>query len=228
MSASPICLLQWLKPGEYRETRAALSAFATKVNIEHADVRTKVQAADALQSWLKNNTGNTQYCFIGAHGIEEPDAAIGVGATGNADEYAEWYEVWDWFSQGDLIGGLWLGACKSSHAASAFSTLLARSKYPAIPHFYGFSDEIYPYPEIEEILMKLIELTGTERVVPLYDELDLLRAAVPGTAIELYYPVSTPLTTPEYVNVDQMVDKIGMNFRQLLENQAAVGSWRHR
>jgi hypothetical protein len=228
MATSPICLLQWLEPGEYRETQAALDDFAGKVNIEHADVRTSGQAAQALQSWFKNNAGNTQYCFVGTHGILGPDAPIGVGATAEIGGYAEWHEIWDWFSKGDLMGGLWLGACKSSHAAAALSPLLAKSAHPVIPHIYGFKDEIYPYPEIEHILLKLMEFTDTTQSVPLDEELELLRAAVPGTAIELYFPVASPFPTVEYVNVDQMPDKIGMDFRQLLQNQAAVGSWRHR
>jgi hypothetical protein len=41
MATSPICLLRWLEPREYRETKAALKNFADDVNIEHVDVQTK-------------------------------------------------------------------------------------------------------------------------------------------------------------------------------------------
>ena len=79
METKPISLIQWLGPNEYRETQAALSAFAEdEVRIFHADVLTKVEAKHALQTWFSENHDNTQYCFLGAHGIMAPDGrAIG-------------------------------------------------------------------------------------------------------------------------------------------------------
>jgi hypothetical protein len=224
MSTSPICLLQWLERGEYSETTAALATFAHKVNIEHAEVRTKLQAERFAREWFKNNDGNAQYCFVGSHGIlDSTGVAIGIGASSSADEYAEWKEIWDWCADGHLIGGLWLGACKSSHAAAALSSVLGHALRPAIPYIYGFREEIYPYPEIEQILLKLIEFTDTDRIVSLPEELDLLRTAVPGTAIELYYPAALPGGRTEYVSVDLMPKEIGMTFPELLENQGRVG-----
>ena len=100
---------------------------------------------------------------------------------------------------------------------------LTLSKTPsAIPYIYGFKDAVYPR-EIEQILLKLLEFTRTEQVVWLDEELGLLRAAVPGIAIELYYPASTSPQIVEYLNVDQMPARIGMTFRELLEMQARVG-----
>jgi hypothetical protein len=220
MSTSPISLIQWLKVDDKdRETQAALARFADEVNINHADVLTGVQAEDALREWFRGSAGNAQYCFIGAHGVtDSTDVAIGIGASGEAMEFVDWQELWNWFAQGDLKGGLWLGACKTSDAAAALSPFLTSGVRAAIPHIYGFSDSIYP-AEIRQILLKLIEFTSIENPPYLDQELEQLRAAVPYTKVELFYPATTKTGTMEYVNVDDMPDKIGMTFRELLESE---------
>jgi hypothetical protein len=225
MASSPICLLQWLRPGEYREIRASLQKFAAEINIKHSDVQTEEQASQALKSWFQGSVGNAQFCFIGAHGLRTlRGTTVGIGATGRTGGHASWRELWNWFAREELIGGLWLGACRSSEAAAALSPLLATAVRPAIPYIYGFKDEIYPAPEIEQILLKLIEFTRMDPVVWLDEELKLLRAAVPGTAIELYYPASTSPHRVEYLNVDQLPARMGITFRQLLERQNSVGT----
>jgi hypothetical protein len=226
MPTFPISLIQWLKPDEYRETKPALARFADEVNIYHADVLTKKQAEDALQTWFRDSAGNSQYCFIGAHGVLGPTgAAIGIGASGEAGEFVDWQELWNWFAQDkrELRGGLWLGACKSSDAAVSLSPFLTSGLTVAIRYIYGFSDCIYP-PEIEQILSKLLEFTGIENPPYLDEELEQLRVAVPNTKIELFYPASTKSGTSEYVNVDDMPEGIGKTFRQLLEDNGSTPS----
>jgi hypothetical protein len=216
MQSPPISLIQWLKPGEYRETREALISFADEVNIYHADVLTKAQAQKALRTWFEESAGNSQYCFIGAHGITGPaGTAIGIGASEEATEFVEWQELWNWFEEGELTGGLWLGACRSSDAAAALSPFL-RGVNTAIPHIYGFSEPIYP-AEIEQILLKLLEFTSIDNPPWLDEELAQLRAAAPDTKIELFYPASTMNGTREYMNVDDMPRMINKTFRELLE-----------
>lgn len=224
MPTLPISLIQWLRPGEYHETQVALAAFAGEVNIYHSDVLTKAEAARALQTWFQENVGNTQYCFLGAHGITEgAGAVIGIGASGKAGEFVSWQELWDWYAQGELKGGLWLGACKSSSVAAALSPFLTGTPQLAIPYIYGFGESIYP-SEIQQILLKLLEFTRIENPPWLDEELAQLRTAVPGTKIELYYPASTSTGRREYVNVDEMPQKIGATFRRLLEGQARRGT----
>ncbi|MGB2602487.1 MAG: hypothetical protein WBC78_02750 [Candidatus Sulfotelmatobacter sp.] len=219
MPTKPICLIQWLKANDkFRETQAALACFADSVNIYHADVLTKEQAEMALQTWFRDSAGNTQYCFIGAHGIEDPPGtAIGIGASVKAAEFANWQELWNWFARGNLKGGLWLGACMSSDAAVALSPFV-ENDHPAIPHIYGFSDKIYP-PEIMLILLKLIAFTDPNNFPYLDEEIGLLRAAVPTTKVELFDPEITKSGSWEYMNVDDMPKKINMRFRQLLESK---------
>jgi len=128
--------------------------------------------------------------------------------------------LWRWFAQGKLIGGLWLGACKSSDAAVALSPFLTGCVQIAIPYICGFSESIYP-DEIEGILLKLIEFTGIDNFPFLDEELEQLRAAVQGTKIEMFYPACTLSGTTEYVNVDEMPGKVGLTFRQLLEQKSS-------
>ena len=220
MESKPICLIQWLKANEYRETQAALACFADKVSIYHANVLTKSEAEDALRTWFRDSAGNTQYCFIGAHGIvDSTGTAIGIGASGEATEFVDWKELWNWFAQGGLTGGLWLGACRSTDAAVALSPFLTNVQI-AIPQIYGFSDSIYP-PEILLILLKLIAFTDPNNLPYLDEEPNQLLAAVPGTKVELFYPATTKSGTREYVNVDDMPEKIGTTFRQLLERKGS-------
>jgi hypothetical protein len=220
MPISPIALIQWLKPNEYRETKVALAKFAGEVNMYHSDVLTKEAAAHALQTWFQQSAGNTQYCFLGAHGItDQAGTAIGIGSSGRTGEFVTWQELWDWYAQCELEGGLWLGACKSSDAAAALSPFIAGKPQLAIPHIYGFSESIYP-SEIQQILLKLLEFTSIDNPLCLDEELAQLRAAVPGTKIELYYPAATLTGSSEYVSVDEMLEKTGVTFRQLLEQKA--------
>jgi len=211
--ASPISLIQWLDPTDVqRETQDALAAFASEVEIFFADVQIKAEVNEALASWLKNSK-YAQYSFVGAHGDER-----GLAAFSDWRESATWDEVWDWYSQGTLHGGLWLGACKSSHAAMGFSRLLAKGGAVTVPHVYGFCEEV-GYHEIRQVLLTLIELTRTSNIIPLCEELAIIRKAVAHPHVELFYPAFTLANTAEYVNVDQMPAKVGMSFHQLLENQ---------
>ena len=127
---------------------------------------TKSEAEDALRTWFRDSAGNTQYCFIGAHGIvDSTGTAIGIGASGEATEFVDWKELWKWFAQGELTGGLWLGACRSTDAAVALSPFLTNVQI-AIPQIYGFSDSIYP-PEILLILLKLIAFSLIPTTFPI-------------------------------------------------------------
>src|SRR5258708_21060629 len=106
MATSPICLLQWLEPGEYQETKAALKNFSAEVNIEHFDVQTKDEADQALQTWFRNNVGNTQFCFVGAHGVKGlAGKNVWVGATARTEGNARWRRIWDWVPPGEPIVG---------------------------------------------------------------------------------------------------------------------------
>jgi hypothetical protein len=62
---------------------------------------------------------------------------------------------------------------------------------------------IYPC-EVRQVLMKLLELTRIE----------------PPPTIELYYAADTVAGVDEFVNVDEMPEKGGVTFRQLIENNA--------
>lgn len=210
MSQSPISLIQWLLASEYQETQAVLKSFAESVSIFHRSARLASDIHGALNDWLNANM-NAQYCFLGAHG--SPEA---IGASTNPGEFVTWEEVWRWFLPHQLLGGLWLGACNSSMAADAFSRFLSRDG-PVIPHFYGFKDEIFD-EEIEAILRCLIDFSDVDHESDLSSELELLRHAVPGTAVQLYYPAATLDGNMRYVNVDHMEEELGQTFVELLDS----------
>jgi hypothetical protein len=181
-----------------------------------------VEAKSALDTWFRDGSVNKQYCFLGAHGIPDPEGtAIGIGASRNSDEFVSWEELWTWFSHGKLEGGLWLGACKSSDAAAALSPFLSSGPV-SIRHFYGYSESISS-KEIGQVLLKLLEFTSIDNFPSLDEELALLRKAIPNTKIELYYPARTLAGVNEFVNVDEMYEKIGSTFRELLEKNAGRG-----
>ena len=88
---------------------------------------------------LLKNSRIAQYSFIGAHGD-----GSGLAAFSDSKESATWNEVWNWYAQGNLKGGLWLGACKSSYAASGFSHLLARGGALTVSYVYGRKRHLLP------------------------------------------------------------------------------------
>jgi hypothetical protein len=213
MSGSPVSLIQWLPASEYQETQTILSSYAQTVNIFYRSVESATDAQGAVSAWLNGNT-NAQYCFIGTHGNTDV-----IGASSEAGAFASWNEVWAWFSQHRLLGGLWLGACKSSSAAEAFSHLLS-TEGDVIPYFYGFSEEVYP-PEIEAILGCLIEFSDLNHLSDLASELDRLRNAVTGTMVELYYPAATRNGAQRYVSVDRFEEEVGVTFSRFLDQNSS-------
>jgi hypothetical protein len=212
MNGSPISLIQWLPSSEYQETQTILSSYAQTVNMFHRSVELAADAEYTVSEWLNGNT-NAQYCFIGTHGNSDI-----IGASSHSGAFASWNDVWGWFSQHRLLGGLWLGACKSSSAAEAFSRLLA-TEGDVIPYFYGFSEEVYP-PEIEAILGCLIEFSDINHLSDLASELDLLRNAVPGTKVELYYPAAIRNGAARYVSVDRFEEEVGVTFSKFLDQNS--------
>jgi hypothetical protein len=218
--SSPILLLQWLPAGEYRETQTALAQFAPKVNIDHVDVLTKEQAKRAIEKWLLANKGNTQYLFVGAHGIpDDHGKIIGIGASSASDEFATWHEIWQWMGKGEITGGLWLGACDSADAAKGFTPLLAGGACLVVKYIVGFNAEIWP-KDIENVLLRLLGNTSPDNIVYLDEELELIRQDVPDTKAVMFYPAHTKAGSSEYVNVDEFEHHVGKSFRQHLEDES--------
>ncbi len=74
------------------------------------------------------------------------DLYVGIGVSQNASEHAKWGELWTWYEQGELLGGLWLGACRTRAAATAFTPFLQTAERIVIPYIYSFSD-----PHVESL-----------------------------------------------------------------------------
>lgn len=211
----PVCLLQWLPQNEYRETVDALSEFADQIDISHFDVRTKDEAHKAVSRWFHNNP-NSQFLFIGAHGIaDENNHSIGLGIS--REDFVSWHELWEWLGTALYPPVLWLGACKSSDAANAWSP------FPSFPKrtswIYGFRTEIYP-KEIKNILLRLMLTTSINPIIYLDNQLECLRNEFPETAIELFYPAYTQKGQYEYVNVDKFEEEVGATFKNFLRQHS--------
>ena len=209
---APISLIQWhdRTKSQYAETWDALVSFAEEVPLAHSEVQRAEDVKRALAEWFQKSPGNAQYSYVGAHGlITQEGKCVGIGASLNPNEYAKWDEVWTWYTQGELLGGLWLGGCRTSDAATGMTPLLQTAERVSIPYIYGFSDpNVSPSKELKPILLKLIELTRTDDIEWLDDELAILRRTVSNTTVELYYPAFTKAGQRKYVNVNTIEDEV--------------------
>jgi len=211
---NPVCLLQWLGPDEYHETRTALDLFADQIDISHYNVSSKNEAREALAKWFLNNS-NSQYLFIGSHGIKDSgNNCIGIGSSFN--DFVPWSELWDWLTKALYPPVLWLGACRSSYAAQAWSPFPSRPI--PVSWIVGFGTDIYP-PEIKDILLELMKTTSINRIIYVDQQLDLLRRLIPNTSSELFFPAHTLQGLDEFVNVERFPDKVGIPFSEFLINQ---------
>ena len=67
---APVVLIQWLKPHEYRETRAVIKAFAGKNSqIDLHDIDNKAAFLNSLQVLAQDE--DCQFLFIGSHGVKD-------------------------------------------------------------------------------------------------------------------------------------------------------------
>lgn len=191
----------------------ALERFADQIDISHFDVHSKNEARRAISSWLNNNP-NSQFLFIGAHGITDHDRSIGLGSS--AEDFVTWQELWEWLGVALYAPVLWLGACKSSDAAIAWSP------FPSSPRrvewIAGFRTAIYPI-EIKKILLRLMRTTSINPIIFVDDQLEYLRREIPATTVQLFSPAYTLNKQCEYVDVDEFDAKVGMSFRDFLNQQ---------
>ena len=213
MSNKPLLLLQWLQDGEYKETRSALAKYSGGVNIEPADVTTKVDAVGAIRNWLSENS-NTQYMFIGTHGIrDENKNCIGLGATGA--DYLDWHELLNLLRVAESPPVLWLGACKSSEVANAWTRLSLQA--PPVSWIVGFTESIYP-SEIERVLDQLLRMSSFSDFVFLDEELPKIRELIPGASVDYYYPISDREGRIIYANEGRIREMYAIDIRQYLLN----------
>jgi len=207
----PVCLLQWLPKNEYRETKKALNEYLEKIEISLYDVQSKKGAHSAIKKWLTHNS-NAQYLFIGAHGIKDDnDNSIGIGSSD--EEFVTWEELWKWLAMSKSPIVLWLGACKSSDVARAWSPTPSNTKN--VEWITSFNTDIETI-EIERSLLKLLYTTGIDNIKYLDEQLQYYRSELQNIPIEQYYPVDTNDGKYEYVNVERIIEKVGCNIKEYL------------
>lgn len=202
---APILLLQWLEPGEHKETKAAMAKFGGNVKIMYADVQTKADAIAAIEKWLTGNP-NAQFLFIGTHGDDD-----GLGPT-TADGL-DWPELKALLLRAVRPVALWLGACHSSFAAKAWSPIIARLP---VEYIVGFPDSILP-KDVEKVLLMLLDMTSIDPITFVDQEIPKLRKAIPKTTVEMHYPAYSKKKMYEYVNFDNFVAEVGMTLEKFLQ-----------
>ncbi|MCX7045008.1 MAG: hypothetical protein NTX50_05915 [Candidatus Sumerlaeota bacterium] len=182
---APIVMIQWLKEGEYRETRSVVKEFAEKnhPNLDLHDVSSVAEFRQALLSLSADD--DCQFLFIGSHGIKDTDGnCIGIGKS--EDDCISWIDLWHALAKAKTPPVLWLGACSSSMCAVAWSPFPTSKE--VVKWLEGFQADIYPI-EIENILRGLITLTGLDPVTYADEEISKLQSLVPGTCVQMHYPV---------------------------------------
>jgi hypothetical protein len=204
-SDAPILLLQWLGTAEYKETKSALKAFSKEVKIRHADAGTKEEAIAAIQGWLEGNS-NAQFLFIGTHGDRD-----GIGR--NADNRIDWPELWAVLKKAVRPIALWLGACHSGFAASAWSPVVG---YAPVEYIVGFPVAINA-GEVEKVLHELLKMTRIDPVTFVDEEIPTLRKAISRTNVVMHFKAPTKAGPIEYVDHDDFPTRVGMTLKEYLE-----------
>lgn len=205
----PVCLVQWLAPDEYREVHAAWTAYAPTINITLHDVRTKAEVSDAIRTWLKDNP-NAQFLYIGAHGDE-----TGFGRPDMVQDKMTWAELRTLLIEAQNPPVVWLGTCKSSSVAKAWSPI--REYLPAA--WITTFDELISPNVCERMLKRSLNDTTPDEGIFVDQELRRLRETLPGVRIKQLYPASTLQRKHEYVDVDDFETHVGVKFETFLKRQ---------
>jgi hypothetical protein len=106
----------------------------------------------AIERWLESSS-NAQFLFIGTHGDKD-----GLGR--NAENRIDWPELWTVLKKAIRPIALWLGACHSGCAATAWSPVIG---YTPVEYIIGFPVVINA-EEIEKVLHELLKMTRIDPV----------------------------------------------------------------
>jgi len=205
--SKPIAFIQWLRPCEYRETREVLTTYASRTDeIALHNTDTKADVITALADHSKDDV--CQFLFIGTHGN-----STGIGTT--TADFMTWAELWNELSRWKAPPVLWLGACKSSHCAGAWTPL--PSSKCTVQWIVGFATAIYP-KEIKNVLESLVAMTTVSPITYVDEEIPRIRRDVPGTAVEMFYPAYFD-KKHGFLNTDDFTKKLSKDFKAFLQNQ---------
>ena len=203
----PIVFIQWLKPSEYSEARAVIREYATRDDeIAFHDVATKAEAVAVLRQ--HSGDGDCQFLFIGTHG-----GVNGIGTS--SSDLLTWRELWNEICKWRERPVLWLGACRSSLCAAAWTPLPTDKQ--AVQWIVGFATPIYP-KEIKNILGRLVGMTTVSPIVFVDEEIPRLRKEFPSTQAEMFYPAHFDRKNG-FLKTDDFMSKLGVTFKVFLQNQ---------
>lgn len=207
-NVSPILFIQWLNPDDQKEAEDTWAKFHKKVEIRFADVATRDEALAAIKRWLHHNP-NAQFLYFSTHGD-----ARGLGPS--ISNGIDWPELWDVLTEAmkrKYPISLWLGACKSSYSADAWSPAQGRAP---VEYIVGFPVEI-DADDIYKVLNRLIKMTKLDAVTYVDEEMRKLRRSIRPTSVLMHYKAKTKAGEMRYVNFDTFRKEVGMTLKQYLE-----------
>lgn len=210
---APVLLIQWLKPGEYRETRAVVKKFADKNPLlDLHDIGDKAAFLESLRLLAKEE--DCQFLFIGSHGVKDSEGkCIGIGKSGT--DFILWADLWKELKEARRAPVLWLGACSSSRCADAWSPF--PSVDCAVKWLVGLDKNVYP-KEIAAVLQSLVEMTSLNNIVYADQEIPRLQDLIPETSVQMHYPVHLN-GEYQFLETSQFPTVFGKTFKEHLENK---------
>lgn len=208
----PILFLHWLENVTHPRVGAPVYAeHKDEVDIRYRDTRSRADFLRELEDWLTDNDA-AQYLFVGAHGDEN-----GIGDL--VETGLEWPELAEVLSRHDRGLGLWLGACTSSSAATAWSPV--RQESAPARYIIGFPDKVYA-ADILPVLRRLMQMTSANPLTFIDQEFEELNKIRGTTRVTMHYLVDLDDGTRQYVDVSEFEKLVGKTFRDYLRARGAI------
>jgi hypothetical protein len=204
-----VLLIRWSDGRDIAEIKHAGWAFRADDQIATHDAKDSTDVLDTVKAWVEG--GRAQVLYIGAHGTPK-----GLTPARNSPVVLTWRRLASVLSKARQPIWVCLGACDSSFAAQAWE----KEDFDfSVSVLFGFNTDETAEDELDEVLLKLLEVTGVyssgseehrltrERITTLEEDLSELKAASARLVVYRRMPGST-----EYVEVTEAP-----------ENEAVVG-----
>jgi hypothetical protein len=174
-----VLLIRWSDGPDIAEIKHARLAFRADGQIATHDARDSTDLLDTVTAWLE--AGGAQVLYIGAHGTPE-----GLTPARESAVVLTWRRLASVLSKAHQPIWICLGACDSSFAAQAWGK---EGSDFSVSVLLGFNTAETTEDEVEDVLLKLLEVTGVyssgseenrvtrERITTLEEDLPELKAA---------------------------------------------------
>lgn len=225
-----VLLIRWSDGRDIAEIKHARWAFRADGQIATLDAKDSTDVLDTVKAWVEG--GCAQVLYIGAHGTPK-----GLTPARNSPVVLTWRRLALVLSEARQPIWVCLGACDSSFAAQAWQK---EGSDFSVSVLLGFNTDETIEDELDEVLLKLLEVTGVyssgseehrvtrERITTLEEDLCELKAAsarlvvyrrMPGST-EYVEVAETPANQPVVGEDDQIITDVDdKEWDELLETQ---------